>query len=66
MNAMAMSAVSHQLRRLRKLGLVEGEGRGRSIVYAPYDDRVAELLDQAVFHSEHLRLGAVDQRPELG
>ncbi len=64
--AMEQSAVSHQLRLLRNLGLVEGDRRGRSILYALYDDHVAELLDQAVFHSEHLRLGAVDDRPETG
>ena len=46
---------------LRNLGLVEGERHGRSIVYALYDNHVAELLDQAVYHSEHLRLGAVDR-----
>jgi DNA-binding transcriptional ArsR family regulator len=60
---MEQSAVSHQLRLLRNLGLIEGERRGRSIVYALYDDHVAELLDQAVFHSEHLRLGAAE-RPD--
>ena len=59
--AMEQSAVSHQLRLLRNLGLVDGERRGRSIVYALYDDHVAELLDQAVFHSEHLRWGAGDR-----
>ncbi|MEP7090426.1 MAG: metalloregulator ArsR/SmtB family transcription factor [Nocardioidaceae bacterium] len=58
--AMEQSAVSHQLRLLRNLGLVEGERDGRSIVYRLYDDHVAELLDQAVFHSEHLRLGSAD------
>jgi DNA-binding transcriptional ArsR family regulator len=58
---MEQSAVSHQLRLLRNLGLVEGERHGRSIVYALYDDHVAELLDQAVYHSEHLRLGTVDR-----
>lgn len=58
--AMEQSAVSHQLRILRNLGLIEGDRHGRSIVYALYDNHVAELLDQAVFHSEHLRLGAVD------
>lgn len=63
---MEQSAVSHQLRLLRNLGLVEGERRGRSIVYRLYDNHVSELLDQAVFHSEHLRLGAVDQQPQVG
>lgn len=54
---MEQSAVSHQLRILRHLGLVIGERRGRSVVYALHDSHVADLLDQAVFHIEHLRLG---------
>lgn len=54
------SACSHQLRLLKNLGLVTGERHGRSIVYALYDYHVAELLDQAIFHVEHLRLGLTD------
>ncbi|MFI0904709.1 ArsR/SmtB family transcription factor [Streptomyces sioyaensis] len=57
---MEQSACSHQLRLLRNLGLVTGERNGRSIVYALYDHHVAELLDQALFHVEHLRLGLHD------
>ncbi|MFJ8159163.1 ArsR/SmtB family transcription factor [Streptomyces sp. NPDC094468] len=57
---MEASACSHQLRLLRNLGLVTGERHGRSIVYALYDNHVAELLDQALFHVEHLRLGVRD------
>ncbi|MEU2069951.1 ArsR/SmtB family transcription factor [Streptomyces anulatus] len=57
---MEASACSHQLRLLRTLGLVTGERHGRSIIYALYDNYVAELLDQALFHVEHLRLGAGD------
>jgi DNA-binding transcriptional ArsR family regulator len=57
---MEASAVSHQLRLLRHLGLVEGERHGRSIIYGLYDDHVAQLLDQAVYHTEHLRLGVRD------
>ncbi|MER6381422.1 metalloregulator ArsR/SmtB family transcription factor [Streptomyces sp. NPDC001250] len=53
---MEQSAVSHQLRLLRALGLVTG----RHIVYSLYDDHVAQLLDQAVHHIEHLRLGVRD------
>ena len=34
--------------------------RGRSVVYALHDHHVAELLDQAVYHVEHLRLGLSD------
>ena len=54
---MEQSAVSHQLRILRHLGLVIAERRGRQVVYALHDSHVADLLDQAVFHIEHLRLG---------
>ena len=55
---MQQSAVSHQLRLLRDIGLVVGERQGRSVVYSLYDDHVASLIDQAVGHVEHLELGA--------
>lgn len=58
---MERSAVSHQLRLLRNLGLVHDERRGRSIVYSLYDNHVAQLLDEAVYHAEHLRLSAPDR-----
>lgn len=58
---MEQSAVSHQLRLLRHLGLVEGQRSGRSITYSLYDNHVAQLLDEAVYHAEHLRLGAPDR-----
>lgn len=54
---MESSAVSHQLRVLRHLGLVVNERRGRHVVYALHDSHVGVLLDEAVFHVEHLRLG---------
>jgi DNA-binding transcriptional ArsR family regulator len=57
---MEQSAVSHQLRLLRTLGLVTGRRDGRHVVYRLYDDHVATLLDQAVHHIEHLRLGIRD------
>lgn len=57
---MEQSACSHQLRLLRNLGLVTGTRKGRSVVYALYDDHVAGLLDQALYHVEHLRLGLAD------
>jgi DNA-binding transcriptional ArsR family regulator len=63
---MEQSAVSHQLRLLRHLRLVEGERHGRSITYTLYDDHVAQLLDQAVYHTEHLRLGARDLPERTG
>jgi DNA-binding transcriptional ArsR family regulator len=60
---MEQSAVSHQLRLLRHLGLVIGTRQGKNTVYALYDNHVAMLLDEAVYHSEHLRLGIRDQIP---
>ncbi|GAA2899458.1 metalloregulator ArsR/SmtB family transcription factor [Streptomyces mexicanus] len=61
---MEQSACSHQLRLLRNLGLVTGTRKGRSVVYALYDNHVAELLDQALYHVEHLRLGLSDTTAE--
>jgi DNA-binding transcriptional ArsR family regulator len=63
---MEQSAVSHQLRLLRHLGLVDGARNGRSITYSLFDDHVAQLLDQAVYHTEHLRLGAHDVPEQVG
>jgi ArsR family transcriptional regulator, nickel/cobalt-responsive transcriptional repressor len=57
---MQRSAVSHQLRLLRNLGLVHDDRQGRTVVYRLYDDHVAQLLDEAVYHVEHLRLGTPD------
>jgi DNA-binding transcriptional ArsR family regulator len=54
------SAVSHQLRILRHLGLVSGERDGRRVNYSLYDHHVAQLLEQAMSHVEHLRLGLAD------
>jgi DNA-binding transcriptional ArsR family regulator len=55
--AMEQSAVSQQLRVLRHLGLVVGDRDGRHVIYALYDDHVRALLEEAVSHTEHLRLG---------
>jgi DNA-binding transcriptional ArsR family regulator len=54
---MEASAVSHQLRVLRHLGLVVGRRHGRRIVYDLHDEHVGELLEQAISHVEHLRQG---------
>jgi DNA-binding transcriptional ArsR family regulator len=63
---MEQSAVSHQLRVLRHLGLVVGNRSGQRIVYSLYDNHVAMLLDEAIYHSEHLRLGVRDTHPDAG
>jgi len=57
---MEASAVSHQLRLLRHLGLVVGRREGRRVHYALHDAHVAVLLDEAIGHVEHLRLGTAD------
>lgn len=59
------SAVSHQLRVLRHLGLVVGEREGRRVTYSLHDEHVGELLTQAMSHVEHLRLGLAE-RPGSG
>jgi DNA-binding transcriptional ArsR family regulator len=60
---MESSAVSHQLRLLRNLGLVRSERRGRHISYSLYDDHVAELIEQAIYHAEHLGMAGPSQAP---
>lgn len=54
---MEQSAVSHQLRLLRHLGLVVSERQGRRVIYALHDVHVGDLLEEAVGHAEHVRLG---------
>jgi DNA-binding transcriptional ArsR family regulator len=58
---MAQSAVSHQLRVLRNMRFVIGERQGRQVLYRLHDEHVASLLDEAVFHMQHLALVAAAQ-----
>lgn len=58
---MEQSAVSHQLRLLRALGLVTGTRAGRTVIYRLYDKHVAMLLDEAIYHIEHLGLSAPEE-----
>lgn len=57
------SAISHQLRLLRIMGLVTATRKGRNITYTLFDQHVAALLDEAVYHVEHLRLAVSDAEP---
>lgn len=57
---MEQSAVSHQLRLLRDLGFVTSERQGRHMIYRLYDSHVAELMQQAIFHAEHVNAGAAE------
>ena len=52
------SAVSHQLRLLRHLGLVTGRRHGNRIIYSLHDDHVGDLVAQAVYHVEHIHIAA--------
>lgn len=45
--------VSQHLARLRHVGLVEGERRGREVVYSISDDHVSHILLDALRHTEH-------------
>jgi len=56
------SAVSHQLRILRHLGLVVGERDGRRVHYSLHDEHVGQLMEQAMSHVEHLRLGLAEHK----
>ena len=53
---MEQSAISHQLRLLRHLGLVVGQREGRRVIYALHDSHVGDLLEEAIGHTEHVRL----------
>ena len=57
--ALTLSAASHQLSVLRHLGWVTRSRSGRHILYALHDPHVGDLIDQAVFHLEHVRLDRV-------
>jgi hypothetical protein len=46
--------------------LARGGCSGRSVVYSLYDNHVAQLLDDAIYHIEHLRPGAADQPDAVG
>lgn len=50
---MSDSAVSHQLRLLRALRLVQSERQGRTIIYRLDDEHIVGLLQQALDHQHH-------------
>ena len=51
---LSTSAVSHQLRVLRDIGLVAGEREGRHVRYRLDDDHVVTLYQQAAEHVAHV------------
>lgn len=50
---MSQSAISHQLRHLRQLGLVRFRKEGRHVYYALDDQHVRDLFRQGLLHVEH-------------
>ncbi|MBI5302994.1 MAG: helix-turn-helix transcriptional regulator [Chloroflexi bacterium] len=52
---MTVSAVSHQLRVLRHLGLVKYRKEGRLAFYTVEDEHASELLTQVLDHLQHTR-----------
>ena len=50
---LSQSAVSHQLRVLRNLHLVQSRKEGRSVYYALDDDHVLALFSQGLDHVNH-------------
>lgn len=60
---MEQSAVSHQLRHLRDLGLIVADREGRSVIYRLFDSHVLEIIEQGLNHAEHLLL---KDPPDLG
>src|SRR6188508_575939 len=50
----APTAVSQHLAKLRLAGLVKGRREGTFVYYSAADHHVQRLLDQALFHAEHL------------
>lgn len=47
----SQSAMSHQLRALRRAGLVQSRRRGKQIFYALRDHHVADLIQGALAHA---------------
>jgi DNA-binding transcriptional ArsR family regulator len=54
---MSQSAISHQLRHLRQLGLVRFRKEGRHVFYALDDDHVRQLFAQGLLHVTHEERG---------
>ncbi|MFF0342799.1 ArsR/SmtB family transcription factor [Kribbella sp. NPDC004875] len=50
----APTAVSQHLAKLRLAGLVRGRREGTFVYYSAGDHHVKGLLDQALFHADHL------------
>jgi DNA-binding transcriptional ArsR family regulator len=54
----APTAVSQHLAKLRLAGLVRGRREGTFVYYSAANEHVRSLLDQALFHADHIDRGA--------
>jgi DNA-binding transcriptional ArsR family regulator len=50
----APTAVSQHLAKLRLAGLVKGRREGTFVYYSAADEHVRRLLNQALFHADHI------------
>jgi DNA-binding transcriptional ArsR family regulator len=57
----APTAVSQHLAKLRLAGLVKGRREGTFVYYSAADDHVRGLLNQALFHADHIERNLADQ-----
>lgn len=48
----SQSAISHQLRVLKQMGLVKNRREGKTIFYAPADAHIVTILSQGLDHIE--------------
>ncbi len=49
---MSQSAISHQLRVLKQMGLVKNRREGKIIFYSPADSHIVTILSQGLDHIE--------------
>jgi DNA-binding transcriptional ArsR family regulator len=59
----APTAVSQHLAKLRLAGLVKGRREGTFVYYSAADHHVRSLLDQALFHADHLEDNLSHDKP---
>lgn len=53
---MSQSAVSHQLRTLRAMGVVQGHRQGRHVIYQLHDDHVLTIYETVRQHLRELEV----------
>ncbi|MCC7355086.1 MAG: winged helix-turn-helix transcriptional regulator [Anaerolineae bacterium] len=58
---MSQSAISHQLRLLRVMGLVRHRKEGRMVYYVLDDEHIQHLFQEGLEHARHGRRGVADR-----